>query len=179
MRAKSCIVAGSLLLTSQFAWGAGDDAWTLAGDIGSGAVPLAALGVSIAKQDWQGLWQFGLGYGVTTLGTKAGKRWFPKERPNGANDRSRISGHTSAAFSGAAFLHHRYGWEYGLPAYLAAGVVGYSRVTTDWHHPEDVLLGAALAIGVSYLFTSDYDTGLQVQPQLSERIVGVEVKLPL
>jgi membrane-associated phospholipid phosphatase len=61
----------------------------------------------------------------------------PRERPEGSD----TSGHTSAAFSGATFIHRRYGWKYGIPAYLAVAFVGWSRVESGKHYSDDVLRG--------------------------------------
>ncbi|WP_261835002.1 phosphatase PAP2 family protein [Vibrio ishigakensis] len=136
-----------------------------AGDIGQFLIPLTALGVSWYKDDTEGMGQLGKGVLYTGLATHGLKLLIEAERPNGKNFNSFPSGHTSAAFSGAAFLHHRYGWEYGLPAYMAASYVGYSRVYATKHWKADVLAGAALAITVSYLVTSKYqDPNLSVAP---------------
>src|SRR3546814_3471276 len=45
------------------------------------------------------------------------KEVFPSRRPDGSDDKSFPSGHTSTSFAAAATLHNRYGWEAGLPAY--------------------------------------------------------------
>lgn len=71
-----------------------------------------------------------------------------KQRPNLGNEQSFPSAHTFAAVSGASFINKRFGSYYGIPAYLLAGVVGYSRVDSRAHFADDVLAGAALA----YLF---------------------------
>ncbi|HZJ19986.1 MAG TPA: PAP2 family protein, partial [Pricia sp.] len=49
-------------------------------------------------------------------------------------------------------------WKYGVPAYLVAGFVGYSRLegVNDRHDGWDVLAGAAVGIGSTYLFTTPY-----------------------
>lgn len=136
-----------------------------AGDIGQFLVPLTALGISWYKDDSEGMWQLGKGALYTGLATHTLKFLIEAERPNGKCTNSFPSGHTSAAFSGAAYLHHRYGLEYGLPAYLAASYVGYSRVHTNKHWETDVLAGAALAYVVSYYVTSEYqDPNLVVSP---------------
>lgn len=67
------------------------------------------------------------------------------ERPDGG-DHSFPSAHTSAAFTGAEFIREQYGWQLGLPAYLAASYVGYSRIASDRHYGRDVLAGAVLGI---------------------------------
>src|SRR5437868_3033222 len=55
--------------------------------------------------------------GATTLILKAA---VDEKRPNG-HAHSFPSGHTSDAAFGAAFLQRRYGWTYGVPAYLLTG----------------------------------------------------------
>ena len=58
------------------------------------------------------------------------KRITNKERPNGG-DYSFPSGHTSAAFTGAGFIEKRYGLKVGIPAYILASYVGWSRVYSN------------------------------------------------
>jgi membrane-associated phospholipid phosphatase len=61
------------------------------------------------------------------------------------------SGHAAAAFSIATVFAHRYRRHRWVPwvAYGAAGVIGFSRVTTQSHFPSDVFLGAALGFTIS------------------------------
>ena len=81
------------------------------------------------------------------------KRVVNKERPNGG-DFSFPSGHTSAAFTGAAFIDYKYGLKYGLPAYMFAAFVGWSRVYAKKHDYIDVLGGIIVGVGCVELFTS-------------------------
>ena len=67
-----------------------------------------------------------------------------RERPNGQDNKSFPSGHTSNAFSLAAVAERHYGWKLGVPAYLLAGVVGASRIQQDKHYLSDVVAGATL-----------------------------------
>lgn len=68
-----------------------------------------------------------------------------EKRPNGGSH-SFPSGHTSFAFTGAEFIRKEYGWKWGIPAYLLAGYVGYSRVESNAHYTHDVLAGALIGI---------------------------------
>jgi hypothetical protein len=68
-----------------------------------------------------------------------------EQRPNG-EDGSFPSGHTSITFAGAEFIRKQYGWQWGAPAYAAAGFVGWSRVETQDHWWHDVLAGAAIGV---------------------------------
>ncbi|PSW16077.1 PAP2 family protein [Photobacterium rosenbergii] len=128
-----------------------------AGDILQVALPLTGLGVAWWKGDDEGLEQQIKGALITGAITHGLKFAIEEQRPNGKNWDSFPSGHTSAAFSGAAFLHHRYGIEYGLPAYVAASYVGYSRCYASKHWETDVLAGAVLAYTVSYYVTTEYN----------------------
>ncbi len=77
--------------------------------------------------------------------TYAIKYALDETRPNGAN-RSFPSGHTASAFFGAEYIRQNYGPWAGLPAYAAAGWVGYTRVYSQHHYWHDVFAGALLGI---------------------------------
>jgi membrane-associated phospholipid phosphatase len=95
-----------------------------------------------------------------------------RERPNGG-DMSFPSGHTSAAFSGAAFIQMRYGWLYGSMAYAGAAYVGWSRVVTENHHVEDVIAGAGIGIISAAIFTKPYLDKIHILPFVSQERMGV------
>ncbi len=67
-----------------------------------------------------------------------------RTRPNGSNNQSFPSGHTSNAFALATVAERHYGWKLGVPAYLLAGAVGASRMKQDMHYFSDVVAGATL-----------------------------------
>jgi membrane-associated phospholipid phosphatase len=67
-----------------------------------------------------------------------------RERPNGQDDKSFPSGHTSNSFALAAVAERHYGWKLGVPAYLLASLVGASRLEQDKHYLSDVVAGATL-----------------------------------
>jgi membrane-associated phospholipid phosphatase len=67
-----------------------------------------------------------------------------RERPNGQDNQSFPSGHTSNAFAMASVAQGHYGWKVGGPAYLLAGVMGASRLHQDKHWLSDVVAGATL-----------------------------------
>ena len=91
--------------------------------------------------------------GASFVVTHTIKRVVNKERPNGG-DFSFPSGHTSAAFTGAAFIDYRYGLKYGIPAYILASFVGWSRVYAKKHDYIDVLGGIIVGVSCVELFTS-------------------------
>jgi membrane-associated phospholipid phosphatase len=67
-----------------------------------------------------------------------------REQPNGQDDKSFPSGHTSNAFAMATVAERHYGWKVGVPAYLVAGLMGASRLHQDKHWLSDVVAGATL-----------------------------------
>jgi len=126
------------------------------GDILQVALPIAAFSSTLIWNDGQGeTLQFLKSMSTTTIITYAVKRIINKPRPNGGNY-GFPSGHTSAAFTGAAVLQKRFGWDVGLPAYILAGYVGWTRVNALKHDYWDVLAGATLGIGSAYLFAKPY-----------------------
>ena len=71
-----------------------------------------------------------------------------RERPDGSDNLSFPSGHTSNAFAGATVIERHYGWKLGVPAYATATFIGFSRMAANRHHFSDVVGGALLGYGV-------------------------------
>lgn len=70
-----------------------------------------------------------------------------RERPDGSGDRldsSFPSGHASGTFALASTVDAMYGHEIGIPLYLLAGFVAFSRLSDEKHFLSDVVFGAAL-----------------------------------
>jgi len=128
----------------------------IAGDIGFIAVPLAALTTTFIKGDKQGTWQFTKGFVLNQALTFGLKISISKPRPDLSNNHSFPSGHTSTVFQGASFIHRRYGFKYSIPAYAIAGFTAFSRVYADKHDGFDILAGAIIGIGSTYLFTTPF-----------------------
>jgi membrane-associated phospholipid phosphatase len=62
------------------------------------------------------------------------------------------SGHTSEAFSTATSLSLAFPkWYVIVPSFSWAAAVGYSRMHLGVHYPSDVLMGALVGAGSSYL----------------------------
>ena len=126
------------------------------GDILAFVTPAASLATVLVLQDWQGLKQGALA-GVSTIGmTYALKYLIKKERPDHSDKHSFPSMHTSVSFTGAAFIQRRYGWKWGIPAYAIASYVGWSRTYAKKHDWWDVVAGAAIGAGSSYIFTRPF-----------------------
>jgi hypothetical protein len=109
--------------------------------------------------------------GATTFILKAA---VDKKRPNGHSG-SFPSGHTSDAAFGAAFVTRRYGWMYGVPAFMLTGFVGWSRVESGEHFSEDVIAGAAIGIVSSLIFTRTYH-GVEVAPVAENGTYGLALR---
>ena len=60
------------------------------------------------------------------------------------------------ATQGAAYLQFRYSWQYGLPAYIGAGLVGLSLVQNDHH----------------YWLTNPYEGDFVVTPTVGPDAIG-------
>lgn len=145
---------------------AGDKDWIeTTGDVLQVALPLTALTATFSMDDSTGRNQLLLSFGSTIATTYALKYSVAKERPDGSNNLSFPSGHTSSAFSGASFMAKRFGWDVGVPAYLTASFVGYSRVHAEKHDWIDVTAGAAIAIAFNELWVrSGDDVSVAVWP---------------
>jgi membrane-associated phospholipid phosphatase len=144
-----------------------------AGDVLAIALPAAAAGLTLAFRDSQGALSLGKSAALA-LGVTYGLKWtIDEKRPNGANQ-SFPSAHASLPFASAEFVRRRYGWDYGIPAYVAAVLVAYSRVEAKQHYTHDVIAGAAIGIGSSYLITQPYK-GWRIQPAADHRYYGIRL----
>lgn len=132
------------------------------GDILLYAIPISTATATIILNDDKGTWQFAKGFLLNAITTEGMKYFIHKERPNGFDDKSFPSGHTSITFQSAAFIQKRYGWKFGIPAYLLSSYTGYSRIQSKNHFFIDVLSGALIGIGSSYIFTTKYTKNVQV-----------------
>lgn len=130
-----------------------------AGHILHMALPATAVLTTVIVGDKEGTWQFVKSFSANLAVTYTLKYAFNKPRPEGATDGLAFpSGHTSVAFNSAVFIQKRYGWKFGIPAYILAGFVGYSRIEglNDRHDGWDVLGGMVSGISTAYFFTSPY-----------------------
>lgn len=127
-----------------------------AGDVFAVAIPAACLISTVVLKDWDGLKQGGLA-GVSSVAlTFALKELIDKERPDRSDHKSFPSMHAAVSFTGAAFIQKRYGWKWGIPAYAAAGFVGWSRVYGKKHDWWDVVAGATMGVVSAYIFTKPF-----------------------
>ena len=133
-------------------------------DVGDGvaiALPLVAGGISLYKNDWNGVGQLVIVTGATVGTAYLMSHLVKEQRPYcqgeiGCDDRSFPSKTSALAFAPAQYLWDRYGWEYGVPAYAAAGFVGASRIISKQHHWWDVVASGAVSWGYNFAITSRY-----------------------
>jgi membrane-associated phospholipid phosphatase len=144
-----------------------------AGDVLMIALPTAAAGLTLGFRDGQGALELGKSAALALGVTYVLNYTIDAKSPNGDN-RSFPSAHTSISFSSAEFMRKRYGWNYGIPAYVAATFVAYSRLESDQHYTRDVIAGAVIGIVSAYLFTEPYK-GWQIQPDVDHAYYGVRL----
>lgn len=156
--------AALALATAAPAVAGGHGGWSQASDVGAISLTAVALGLPIVKGDGQGAWQasasLGAGYGIA----QGLKEIVHERRPDGSDNKSFPSAHTSLSFAAAATLHRRYGWEIGLPATLVATFVGVARVEARKHHWYDVVAGAALGEASGFLITRPHSDAVRLVP---------------
>jgi hypothetical protein len=148
----------------------------LAGDILQVTIPAAAYVATLAMDDDEGKRQLAKSI-IANVGVTYGlKLSIDKDRPEGHGDFSFPSAHSSSSFQGATFLYKRYGWKFGVPAYIAAAFVAYSREEADKHDAVDVLSGATIGVLSSHLFTTPYKD-ISISPVAGEGYYGVRVAM--
>jgi membrane-associated phospholipid phosphatase len=145
-----------------------------AGSVIRTLIPAIAYGTTFYLHDKDGRSQFYKSFFSNLAVTYALKAAVDKTRPDGSDNESFPSGHSSVAFQGAAFIGKRYGLKYGIPAYLGATFVAWSRVESDNHYTVDVVAGAAIGILSSLVFTKPYK-GFVVTPMADNGFYGVGI----
>jgi membrane-associated phospholipid phosphatase len=150
----TCVIVGTVACSTQLS--AQGDNIENSGDYLSIGLPLVALASTVGWRDGQpATLDFAKSMVTSVWTTVVLKRAVDKTRPNGGQY-SWPSGHTSSAFVGAGVLQIRHGWKVGVPAYLLAGYVGWTRVDAEAHYYVDVVSGAIIGIVSAYMFTSPF-----------------------
>ncbi|MBT8232660.1 MAG: phosphatase PAP2 family protein [Saprospiraceae bacterium] len=139
-------------------------------------LPAGALVYVLLDKDKEGLKEFAYAFGANMIATHTLKHFIHKKRPGNSNAYNAMpSGHTSASFQAATFLYIRKGPKFGIPAYILASYVGYSRIKgVDKRHDYlDVLGGAILGSLTSYIFTTSKDSPVKVIPAINNNSVSL------
>lgn len=156
---------------------ASDHGWDRASSLGRDFLVAAALGVPAVQGDWRGDLQAG-GSLLAASGVAYGlKELVHERRPDGSDNRSFPSGHTSTSFAAAATLENRYGWKAGLPAFVVASFVGLARVEANKHYVQDVVAGAAIGSLSGFLLTTRRDDAVRLTPWAAHDGGGVDLVL--
>lgn len=144
-------------------------------DFGKTALPIASIGISLIHKDYQGAVQSA----IMTYGAYPLNRVLEKEigakRPCGCKG-SFPSGHMIMMSGASSHLYHRYGWEYGLPAYAISFALAHDRVKCKAHYWSDLIGTAAIMHVAGYIFIKKFkfpDKNIQVAMmpnQISVRI---------
>lgn len=150
----------------------------LSADLITVALPVTTYWLAHHKDDGAGEGQFLRSNAVSLLLNSTLRLGFNQtswgERPNGS-PYGFPSGHAAFATSQAAFLQDRFGWKYGVPAYVLVGYVSYVRVDTDHHRWRDIAAGVALSASVSRLFVTPRDA-VHIAPIVGPEWLGLRLE---
>jgi membrane-associated phospholipid phosphatase len=115
-----------------------------------------AWGMTVMEKDWDGTIQLAESVIASQLVVEGIKKLEIEQRPNGRDWKSLPSGHAAGAFSGAMFVHKRYGWRPAIVPYVMAGITGWSRVDARAHYWHDIAAGAAVSALFTWLLVDEY-----------------------
>ena len=148
------------------------------GDVLTAALPITSFAITYLKDDVDGRREFlrsnAVSLALTTVLRVGFNQTSLGERPNG-NRYAFPSGHVAFITASAAFLQDRYGWKYGVPAYLAAGYVSWVRLENQHHRTRDVIAGAAVSIGVSKLCVTPFGA-TYIAPIIGPEWLGIRIE---
>ncbi len=133
---------------------------------------------AIVDKDKKGIVQLGLSTATTIAVNYGLNACVKKQRPDGTGNHAFPSTHTAAAFTGASFLMRRYGWKWGVPAYVISTYVAWGRTYSKKHDWWDVLGGAALGAGSAFLYTRPFvkNTDITIAPvAFGDKGAGIDV----
>ena len=151
-----CTMLCATQINSAYAVGGPFSSWTKAGDMLLVMSPAYALGLSIAAEDYRGALQLGESIIAAQIASEGIKALELEQRPNKKDKKSFPSGHATGAFSGAMYVHKRYGLRYAITPYVMSILAGYSRVKTRAHYWHDVIGGAAISALFTWILVDKY-----------------------
>ncbi len=173
VRVKIIVLAVLICITSC-SYIQANDGIEVAGDVLAYLLPATAGGLSLCYKDGKGALQLVESTALAIGSTFVLKYTIKEERPNHHDQYSFPSSHSSVSFSSAEFLRKRYGWDYGIPSYAVAIFVAFSRLQAKQHYVHDVIAGAAIGIGSSYLLTQPCK-GWRIQADIDTKFCGVRL----
>lgn len=104
---------------------------------------VAGITTALIKKDYTGLKQLAFSTGTAIATNYALELSVRKARPDHTGQHSFPSTHTLIAFTGAEYVQRRYGWKWGLPAFIISSYVAWGRINSGKHDWWDVAAGAA------------------------------------
>ena len=147
----------------------------ISGHVVMAALPVTALAIAYFKDDTEGEKQWLRNLLANQLLTSIARVGFNETswgtRPNG-NGYGFPSGHVAFAASGSSFLEERYGWRYGVPAWMLTGYVAWVRVDNGDHRWRDVVASSVLAFGVAKLFVTP-ENATHLAPVIGPDFLGL------
>ena len=97
------------------------------------------------------------------------KKSVQEPRPGDPSDKESFpSAHATRAFAFAATVNELHGSTWGIPAYIMATGVAYSRMNDNRHYVHDVLAGAAIGASYGISIAHRYKNKKANQPSNSE-----------
>lgn len=144
-------------------------------DVVALALPASALVGTLVMKDWKGLLQGVETAAATTAMTYILKYTIKETRPDGSDTHSFPSGHSAVSFATASYLQMRYGWKFGVPAYVLSTYVAWGRCFARRHYWYDVVAGAAIGSASAFIFTRPFakEHNLQLAPVSDGRSIGI------
>jgi len=140
-------------------------------------IPAYGLYLGIQNNDTKGIKQLSKSVISTSLSTQILKHTIKRQRPDGSDTNSFPSGHTSAAFSGAFYIHSRYqNTTQSIIAYTLASFVGYSRVYAKKHYMSDVIAGALISYAFDKYFVNT-NTNISAAINKNEQHIYISWKI--
>lgn len=178
---KILLILLSAMLVAGTAGAQGRRSVDLTTDVAMFVPAALGAGVSLCKGDYEGFVELGKTVAVSTAVTYILKYSIKKGRPDGSGADAFPSNHNQLAFAGATFLMKRYGWKWGVPAYVVSGYVAWGRMYAQKHDIWDVLAGAAIGVGSGFLFTTPFAKkhDIVLSPTLTEGGCGVYFSMSL
>ncbi|HXC55550.1 MAG TPA: hypothetical protein VNU97_09655 [Rhizomicrobium sp.] len=135
------------------------------------ALPVAAVGVSLLHhEDWKGVAEFAVSAGLTVGSAYLIRKIVRERRPDHFDFNSMTPPDVAISDASADYLWSRYGWRYGVPAFIARSIVSYADTDGKKNHWYDTLASGALAFGFNYAIVTRYrdsqryHVGLEAEP---------------
>ena len=157
---RAVLACAVLLLPAKALAATPDPAMRKAANIVTIALPVAAIGVSLLHHnDWKGMEEFAVSTTLTVGSAFLIRQIVRNRRPDHSDFHSLTPPDLALADASSDYLWSRYGWRYGVPAYLASAFVSYALTDGKKNHWYDTLASGALAFSFNYALVDRYHPG--------------------